>query len=858
MKSLPINLVLPSLKESFSNASQILIQSPTGSGKSTALPAALLDWPEISGKILMLEPRRVATRSIAEFISKLRGENVGQQVGYRVRGEAKISKHTRLEVVTEGILTRMIQQDPELTGIDVIIFDEVHERHLTTDLGLALALEVQQSLREDLKIILMSATLAQKELKAQLPDAVILQSEGRSFPVDITYSSVKSSSTKSSSIKSSTTHSASRWLDHMGETISKLISSTSSDTKSDDKIGDILAFLPGKAEILRLQSYLEQRISQQSTNKPCIVMPLYGELSHQQQDAALKPYVDEQGQKRKIVLATNVAESSLTIEGIRTVVDSGLKRYASYNPKSGVTRLSLKRISQASATQRSGRAGRLSAGQCIRMWREEDHLRRPEHDEPEIINADLLNMAHNCAYWGARKFNELPLLSQPPAINELKAWELLSNLEFVDGNNKLTYQGKKAYELGCDPRLAHMLLRAQTLITTQGNQLLILACVLASVLEARGLPRRGCDIQSYLNISHSGLAAKQTKSWLAKFGIQTNIPQVTEQSRWQDIGLLLAFAFPDRIAKNRGNGSFVAAIGIGVVIADEESLSQANFIVIADLQETENKSNAKVYLACQLDPTLLETQLDYLVTSKLHTSWDEQTGRFIAEQQQNIGSIVIKREPIKTLSAEQRTQAIHQQVQNKGLDLFEWSEATKQLQTRIKLAKNLLTEEVQWPDVDAKNLLKTIHKWLAPFVTHITNLKQLTKLDTFQLIFNQLDWQQQQLLNKEFPEKWSLITGTKAPIRYTDDGRALMSLKLQEAFGQAQSPSLARGKLLVTMELLSPARRPLAITADLAAFWSGSYEQVKKEMRGRYPKHPWPDDPLQAQATKFTKRKLAK
>ncbi|MCL1076660.1 ATP-dependent helicase HrpB [Parashewanella spongiae] len=839
MKLLPINSILPSLKASFSTCSQFLIQSPTGSGKSTALPAVLLDWPEISGKILMLEPRRVATRSIAEYISKLKGEHVGQQVGYRVRGETKVSKHTRLEIVTEGILTRMIQQDPELTGIDTIIFDEVHERHLTTDLGLALALEVQQSLREDLKIILMSATLAQKELKAQLPNAIILQSEGRSFPVNISYSSPKSAAV----------HGTSPWLDHMGETILRLTSTS----QSMNEVGDILAFLPGKSEILKLQSYLDQRISQQ-----CIVMPLYGELSHQQQDAAIKPHTGQQGQKQKIVLATNVAESSLTIEGIRTVVDSGLKRHASYNPKSDVTRLSLKPISQASATQRSGRAGRVSAGQCIRLWREEDHLRRLENDEPEIMNADLLSMAHNCAYWGARQFNDLPLLNQPPAIHEIKAWNLLKRLEFVDNDNKLTIEGKKAYELGCDPRLAHMLLRAQALTATQDNQLLVLACVLASVLEARGLPRRGCDIQNYLNISHSGLAAKQTKAWLAKFGISANVNQVTQLARWQDIGLLLAFAFPDRIAKNRGNGSFITAIGSGVVIAEEESLAQAKFVVIAILQETESKSNAKAYLACQLNPISLGTHLDYLVTSKLHSSWDENTGRFIAEKQHALGAIVIKREPIRKLSTEQRTQAILQQVENKGLDLLEWPENTQQLQIRIKLAKNLLSETMKWPDVDAKSLLSTCKDWLAPYVTEINNLKQLAKLDTFQLIFNQLDWQQQQLLNQEFPEKWSLVTGTKAPIRYTEDGRALMSLKLQEAFGQAQSPSLAKGKLLVTMELLSPARRPLAITADLAAFWSGSYEQVKKEMRGRYPKHPWPDDPLQAQATKLTKRKLAK
>ncbi|MGL5485439.1 MAG: ATP-dependent helicase HrpB, partial [Shewanella sp.] len=398
MNNLPIHSLLPSLRDAFATHAQVILEAPTGAGKSTALPLAMLDWAEISGRILMLEPRRVAARSVAQFIASCRQQAVGQEVGFRVRGESKVSRDTRLEIVTEGILTRMIQQDPELTGIDMIIFDEIHERHLTTDLGLALVLEVQSSLRDDLKILAMSATLSGLALSELMPNAALLKSEGRSFPVEIIYRAVAGQQ---------------HWLDHLSRVV--LDAATS---EGDNGPQDILVFLPGKAEILRVAQYLAERLD----GSRVAICPLYGELSAQEQDRAIK--ADDSG-RRKIVLSTNVAESSLTIEGIGLVIDSGYKRQASFNPKTGVTRLSLKRISQASATQRAGRAGRLAAGVCIRLWGQEEHQRLLKADEPEISQADLVSMAHDCAYWGAKSCSDLMLLTAPPTVNEALAWQLL-------------------------------------------------------------------------------------------------------------------------------------------------------------------------------------------------------------------------------------------------------------------------------------------------------------------------------------------------------------------------------------------------------------------------------------------------
>ncbi|MCP3128277.1 ATP-dependent helicase HrpB [Shewanella sp. KJ2020] len=824
MNSLPIHSLLAPLRAAFSTHAQVILEAPTGAGKSTALPLAMLDWPEIRGRILMLEPRRVAARSVAHYIASCRQQSVGQEVGYRVRGESKVSSNTRLEIVTEGILTRMIQQDPELTGIEMIIFDEIHERHLTTDLGLALALEVQSSLRDDLKILAMSATLSGLALGELMPTAAILQSEGRSFPVDLEYRPVPSQQL---------------WLDHLCRCVLELVGSTSA---SDHH--DVLVFLPGKAEILKSAQYLGERLD----SAAFLICPLYGELSGAEQDNAIR--ASQEG-KRKIVLSTNVAESSLTIEGIGFVVDSGYKRQASFNPKTGVTRLSLKRISQASATQRAGRAGRLAAGVCIRLWSQEEQGRMLKADEPEISQADLVSMAHDCAYWGAKSFNDMMLLTPPPSVNETLAWQLLQRLGMVDAQHKLTAHGKAAYELGCHPRLAHMLLIAKSL---NAMELGSLACLLAGILEARGLPRKGADMLNYLHFACQGQAGQQTKQWQKKLGLTTDLSKIATQAHHSDVGLLLALAYPDRIAKARGVEGYQLANGTGVVLAAEDALSQTPWLVVADFQETEGRNAGRIYLASKLEPSLFDGTLKSLLELSEQCGWDEAKGRVVAERQFKIGQIVIKSEVIAKPERPQIIAALLNYIRQQGLQILNWNANLEQFQSRVQLARTL-EANADWPDISDAALLASLETWLAPYLENVNNLPQLQKLDCFSFIANRLSWQQQQALDALLPTSWPLATGTFAPIVYEASGRALLRVRLQETFGMAQSPMLAQGKLKVTMELLSPAQRPLALTADLASFWQGPYVEVKKEMRGRYPKHLWPDDPANTLPTKFTKKK---
>ncbi|WP_300483857.1 ATP-dependent helicase HrpB [Shewanella sp.] len=834
LNSLPIHSLLAPLRAAFSRHAQVILEAPTGAGKSTALPLAMLDWPEISGRILMLEPRRVAARSVAHYIAHCRQQKVGQEVGYRVRGEAKVSANTRLEIVTEGILTRMIQQDPELTGIGMIIFDEIHERHLTTDLGLALALEVQASLRDDLKILAMSATLSGLALGELMPEAVTLHSEGRSFPVEVEYRPVPTQQ---------------YWIDYLGRCVLDLVSASSASVDKTASNNAVLVFLPGKGEISRLQQFLRERLVQDAF----LICPLYGELSGAEQDSAIAATTDG---RRKIVLATNVAESSLTIEGIGFVIDSGYKRQASFNPKTGVTRLGLKRISQASATQRSGRAGRLSAGVCVRLWSQEEHGRMLRADEPEISQADLVAMAHDCAYWGAKSFSDLMLLTPPPSVNEALAWQLLQRLGMVDGDNKLTSHGKAAYELGCHPRLAHMLLGAKSLGANyeQTAQLGSLACLLSGIVEARGLPKKGADIMNYLHFACQGQAGQQAQQWQKKLGLTADLAKVATHAHHSDVGLLLALAYPDRIAKARGVEGYQLANGTGVVLAAEDALSQTPWMVVADFQETEGRNAGRIYLASQFQPSLFDSELKDLLEIHEICGWDEGKGRVIAERQYKVGQILVKTETIAKPERKQIVAALLGYIRQQGLQILNWNANLEQFQYRLKLATEFDAGS-DWPKVDDGALLASLETWLAPYLENVNNLPQLVKLDCFGFVANCLSWQQKQRLDELLPTSWPLVTGTSAPIVYDESGRALLRVRLQETFGMAQSPMLAQGKLKVTMELLSPAQRPLALTADLASFWQGPYVEVKKEMRGRYPKHLWPDDPVNTLPTKFTKKK---
>lgn len=846
MNQLPIQSLLAPLKQAFQHHQQVIIQAPTGSGKSTALPFSLLDWPELNGRILMLEPRRVAARSIAHYLAKCRGQEVGEEIGYRVRGESRVSDRTRLEIVTEGVLSRMIQQDPELTGIGLIIFDEVHERHLTTDLGLALSLEVQASLREDLKLLIMSATLEGLPLKDLMPDALMLESEGKSFPVELNYSAPRQSQD---------------WLEHMGQQIIGIISGTSLfewGITQDIQQGTLLAFLPGQGEINRLNQYLAQRLDKQEVELCC----LYGALSAKEQDRAISPSQDG---RRKIVLSTNVAESSLTIAGVTLVVDSGLARQASFNPKTGVTRLSLKRISQASSVQRAGRAGRLMPGFCLRLWAREEQGRLIKNDVPEIRQADLTSMALDAACWGVRTLEELPLLTPADNVNEQMAWRLLERLSLTDSERKLTPHGRDAYSLGCHPRLAHMLLESINLAQRGSRPELIgLACLLAGVIEARGLPKRGVDISRYLALACEGAMGNQAKRWLQKLSHGRSVrfnhaafKQVASQSGDRDIAHLLALAYPDRIAKRRGVDGYRLANGTGVTLDPQDDLNSHDWLVVADFQEADGRSAGRAYLATAFVPEMFADELKALVETRENVGWNEKQGKVFAEQQLCIDQIVLKTKVIPNPDEGLIAQGIMSHIRQKGLSLLNLDDKLIQLQYRLMIAREYDSQE-DWPDWQDASLLEHLEEWLGPYLGAVKNLQQLKQIDCFDLIKNTLDWQQQQKLDRLLPLSWPLATGTRAQIRYDASGRALMRVKLQETFGMEQSPVIAQGKVQVTMELLSPAQRPLALTADLANFWQGPYVEVKKEMRGRYPKHLWPDDPANTQPTKFTKKRTLK
>ncbi len=836
LDQLPVLSLLTALREAFSQHHQVILEAPTGAGKSTALPLAMLDWDELKGKILMLEPRRVAARSVAHFIASQRGCQVGEEVGYRVRGESRSQASTRLEIVTEGVLTRMIQQDPELNGIDMIIFDEIHERHLTTDLGLALALEIQGSFREDLKILAMSATLSGLPLTELMPNAISLKSEGRSFPVELTYRA------STSSQQGRSTH---HWIEHMGRVIVDLL--TLGDEKGLYSHGSLLAFLPGQGEIVKLQEFLASRLDLNLFS----ICPLYGSLPPKVQDKAIAEPSDG---KRKVVLSTNVAESSLTIQGITMVVDSGYKRQASFNARTGVTRLSLKRISQASAAQRAGRAGRLAAGYCLRLWSQEEQGRLLKADEPEILHSDLIPMVLDGACWGVKALDELPMLTTASQPNENAAWQLLEQLDVVDKQRKITPHGRQAYDLGCHPRLAHMLLKAKSLTKGTNQELVGLACILAGVLESRSRGRHGIDISGYLREAIQGEPRQQIRQWMRRLNVNTDLQACITHACNEDIAFLLALAFPDRVAKSRGVSGYLLANGTGVTLPEHDALNSADWLVVADFQESEGRTSGRVYLAAQVDIESFKSRLKFLVEKQEYCGWDDVKGRFYAESQQRIGQIVLSKSALTKPDPEQIKLAIFEQLRNKGLGLLNMNDKALQLQNRLMLAATLDSEQA-WPDISHGKLIDTLADWLGPYLNDVKSLSQLRSLDCYTLLLNQLEWSAQQRLETLFPTHWPMATGTRAGITYDDAGRALLSVRLQEALGMAQSPVLANGKLTVTMELLSPAHRPLALTADLASFWQGPYVEVKKEMKGRYPKHLWPDDPANTTPTRFTKKK---
>ncbi|EJE8528342.1 ATP-dependent helicase HrpB [Vibrio parahaemolyticus] len=819
MSQLPIEAVMPQLLTAVKHQHQVILKAAPGAGKSTYFPLQLIQNQVVTGKVIMLEPRRLAARNIARYLAEQLGEQVGQRVGYRVRGETKVSASTQLEIVTEGVMTRMIQNDPELDGVDLLIFDEFHERSIHADTALALSLEVQEALRDDLKLVVMSATLDQEALQSLLPEACYIESEGRSFAVETRYAPLTAN-------------------DYLPTVMAKNIESL-----MNKESGSLLAFLPGVAAIKQVQ----ERLSHLPDDVE--VCPLYGQLSFTEQQKAISPA--EKG-KRKVVLATNIAETSLTIEGIRLVVDSGLERVARFDLKNGLTRLEQTRIAQSSAIQRAGRAGRIEEGICVRLYSESQLKQQPQVPQPEILHSDLASLVMDLAFWGTTDIHELKWLDIPSAAALRQAKQLLFSLGLITEQGQLTAEGKQAHDLGVEPRAAAMLIKSQS----HSDKMVNVALAAVALIEEpeRNVTNIAHSLHRWLSGSHpkKSLLLKRAQSLAHKLDTTFSLREVDEDV----LPLVLSLAFPDRIAQQRTNqfGRFALANGHGAECRPDDMLGGCEYLVAIDLMRSHSNSS-QIHLACELDVNILQTTFDSLFSTEEVVDWDEKKGRLVAEKQRKLGQLVIERVSLPNPGKEKMTQALLTYVRRQGLSSLNWTPAAESLLERIRCAVDWLPEQA-WPMFDEASLLDSLDEWLEPYMTSVASVKDLSKINLVEALNARLGWPLNQHLDEWLPEHYQLPTGTKKRIRYQHGHEPVLSVRMQEVFGESTSPTVALGRKRLVLELLSPAQRPLQVTSDLAAFWNGSYKDVQKEMKGRYPKHVWPDDPANHVATTKTKRQL--
>ncbi|HGF5029278.1 TPA: ATP-dependent helicase HrpB [Vibrio parahaemolyticus] len=819
MSQLPIEAVMPQLLTAVKHQHQVILKAAPGAGKSTYFPLQLIQNQVVTGKVIMLEPRRLAARNIARYLAEQLGEQVGQRVGYRVRGETKVSASTQLEIVTEGVMTRMIQNDPELDGVDLLIFDEFHERSIHADTALALSLEVQEALRDDLKLVVMSATLDQEALQSLLPEACYIESEGRSFAVETRYAPLTAN-------------------DHLPTVMAKNIESL-----MNKESGSLLAFLPGVAAIKQVQ---ERLLHLPDDVEVC---PLYGQLSFTEQQKAISPA--EKG-KRKVVLATNIAETSLTIEGIRLVVDSGLERVARFDLKNGLTRLEQTRIAQSSAIQRAGRAGRIEEGICVRLYSESQLKQQPQVPQPEILHSDLASLVMELAFWGTTDIHELKWLDIPSAAALRQAKQLLFSLGLITEQGQLTAEGKQAHDLGVEPRAAAMLIKSQS----HSDKMVNVALAAVALIEEpeRNVTNIAHSLHRWLSGSHpkKSLLLKRAQSLAHKLDTTFSLREVDEDA----LPLVLSLAFPDRIAQQRANqfGRFALANGHGAECRPDDMLGGCEYLVAIDLMRSHSNSS-QIHLACELDVNILQTTFDSLFSTEEVVDWDEKKGRLVAEKQRKLDQLVIERVSLPNPGKEKMTQALLTYVRRQGLSSLNWTPAAESLLERIRCAVDWLPEQA-WPMFDEASLLDSLDEWLEPYMTSVASVKDLSKINLVEALNARLGWPLNQHLDEWLPEHYQLPTGTKKRIRYQHGHEPVLSVRMQEVFGESTSPTVAIGRKRLVLELLSPAQRPLQVTSDLAAFWNGSYKDVQKEMKGRYPKHVWPDDPANHVATTKTKRQL--
>lgn len=809
VSDLPVSAVLPDLLQALDTAPQILLAAPTGAGKSTWLPLQLLQQAKLPGRIIMLEPRRLAARNVAQRLAEQLGEQPGETVGYRMRGENCVGPATRLEVVTEGILTRLLQRDPELSGVSLVILDEFHERSLQADLALALLLDVQQGLRDDLKILLMSATLDNARLSALLPDAPLIVSEGRAFPVTRRFASLSATL---------------RFEEAVARETAQLLREES---------GSLLLFLPGVAEIERVKRELASRVADDVD-----LTPLYGALPLAAQRRAILPASPG---RRKVVLATNIAETSLTIEGIRLVVDSALERKAQFDARSGVTRLLTQRISQASMTQRAGRAGRLMPGICLHLLAEDQASRAAAQSEAEILHSDLAALWIELLQWGCNQADQLTWLDLPPASHLRAAQRLLTRLGALDDNGKLSALGRRMAQLGGDPRLSAILCAAG-----QNADAAASAALLVAILEDP--PRSGSpDLRDALHRPQPQWL-RRAKQWQSRLGVSGGS---VDEDR---VVALLAAGFSDRLARRRDNGGrYQLANGLGAMLDREEGLNRYEWLIAPALLQGSATPDARMLLALPVDIDALRQALPSLVEVRAEVEWDEDKGTLRALRREQIGALVLKAQPMARPEPDVLHAAMLRWIAVKGLSVLGWSQEAEQLRVRLQCAAQWLPDEA-WPAVDDEALLATLDTWLLPEMGAVRDLKSLQAVNLVTALLHLLTWSQRQRLDSALPTHYTVPTGSRLPVRYHADKPPALAVRIQEMFGEASNPAVAEGRVPLVLELLSPAQRPLQITRDLAAFWRGAWPEVQKEMKGRYPKHPWPDDPASALPTRRTKK----
>ena len=813
---LPIDDALPRLTVALAANHAAVLVAPPGAGKTTRVPLVLLDQPwAASKKILVLEPRRLAARAAAARMAWTLGEQVGDTVGLRVRFGSKVSKRTRVEVITEGVFTRLVLDDPSLEGVAAVLFDEFHERSLDADLGLALARDAQQGLREDLKLLVMSATLDGARVAALLDNAPLVKSEGRAFAVETRYLG----------------------RDQRAPIERQIVDAAQRALRAD--AGSLLVFLPGAAEIRRTETQLKERVADKNVD----IVALYGALDAREQDRAISP---APAGRRKVVLATSIAETSLTIEGVRVVIDSGLSRVPRYEPDVGLTRLETVRVSRAAADQRRGRAGRTEPGVCYRLWVEPQTGSLEPYTRPEILSADLSSFVLDLAQWGASDPGKLAFLDSPPAPALSEAKALLTELGAIDAQGRITEEGRKLRQLPLPPRLARMVVDAAA--EGAGAQ----GAAIAAVLTERGLGGDDVDLRRRLDAFRRDRSRRaedaraMVKWWADAVGGR-------ERGGDRSPGSLLALAYPDRIAKNRGGGTaaFLLANGRGGAVDPVSSLAREPFLAVAEL--TGAAAASRIILAAPITLPEIEARFAGKIEDREAVTFDDASASLRARRSRRLGAVVLA-EQIKQVTPDSDTAHILAQgLVGLGLDRLPWSKVALQWRNRVRFLRG--TEGEEWPDLSNEGLARNAAEWLEPLLLDKTTRAEISAEQLSDAVSALVPWNLRRRLDAEAPTHFTAPSGSHVPIDYEAEEGPKLSIRVQELFGLARHPAIAGGRVPLVIELLSPAHRPVQVTRDLPGFWRGSYADVKAEMRGRYPKHPWPDDPLTAPATRRAKRR---